>query len=112
MFAGNTLYYRARKIDCDHCPLKPRCCPNAPVRRIPRDYVRAHRESAPFLQSRRERKKIETRFADLKSNLGFTRLRLRGLCGARDEFLLAATVQNLRRLVNLVAIPPPKPQIA
>jgi len=119
VFAGNTLYYRARKIDCDHCPLKPRCCPNAPVRRIPRDvkeaardYVRAHRESAPFLQSRRERKKIETRFADLKSNLGFTRLRLRGLCGARDEFLLAATVQNLRRLVNLVAIPPPKPQIA
>ena len=77
VFAGNTLYYRARKLDCDHCPLKPRCCPNAPVRRIPRDvkeaardYVRAHRESAPFLQSRRERKKIETRFADLKSNPG------------------------------------------
>jgi len=67
-------------------------------------------DSEPFLQSRRERKKIETEFGDLKSNLGFTRLRLRGLTGARDEFLLAATVQNLRRLVKLVAIPPPSPQ--
>jgi hypothetical protein len=65
----------------------------------------------PFLQSRRERKKIETRFGDLKWNLGLTRLRLKGLSGARDEFLLAATVQNLRRLANLVAVPPPKPQI-
>ncbi len=42
-------------------------------------------------------------------NLGLTRLRLRGLTGARDEFLLAATVQNLKRLVKLAAIPPPIP---
>jgi hypothetical protein len=62
----------------------------------------------PFLQSRRERKRIETRFGDLKWNLGLTRLRLRGLSGARDEFLLAATVQNLRRLANLAAMPPPR----
>jgi hypothetical protein len=48
-------------------------------------------------------------FAHLKRNLRFERLRLRGLTGARDEFLLAATVQNLRRLAKLTAIPPPKP---
>ena len=119
VFAGNTLYYHARKVDCGQCPLKNSCCPKSPVRRIPRDvneaardHARALVETAPFRQSRRERKKIETRFGDLKSNLGFTRLRLRGLTGAHDEFLLAATVQNLRRLVNLVAIPPPRPQIA
>lgn len=41
--------------------------------------------------------------------MGLTRLRLRGMTGARDEFLLAATVQNLRRLGNLAAIPPPTP---
>ncbi len=57
----------------------------------------------PYLQSRRLRKKIEARFGDLKWNLGLTRLRLRGLTGARDEFLTAATVQNLRRLARLVA---------
>jgi hypothetical protein len=31
------------------------------------------------------------------------RLRLRGPCGAHDEFLLAATAQNLRKLAKLVA---------
>ena len=48
----------------------------------------------------------------LKRNLGFERLRLRGLSGAQDEFLLAATVQNLRRLARLATIPPPRPMTA
>ena len=39
-------------------------------------------------------------FAHLKRILGFRRLRLRGPTGARDEFLLAATVQNLRKLTR------------
>lgn len=38
-------------------------------------------DTEPFLRSRRERKKIETRFGDLKWNLGFARLCLRGLGG-------------------------------
>jgi hypothetical protein len=37
-------------------------------------------------------------------------LRLRGPCGARDEFLLAATAQNLRKLTKL--IPPTTPAMA
>ncbi len=73
-----------------------------------RNYARPLRGSAAYLQSGRERKKIETLFGDVKRNLGLTRLRLRGLTGARDEFLLAATVQNLRRLAKLTAIPPPR----
>lgn len=40
-------------------------------------------------------------FAHLKRILRMARLRLRGPCGARDEFLLAATAQNLRRLAKL-----------
>ena len=117
--SGTTLYYRARKGDCQRCPLKDRCCPKAPARRLPRDvnedardHARALMTTEAFRQSRRQRKTIETRFGDLKWNLGLTRLRLQGLSGARDEFLLAATVQNLRRLANLVAIPPPTPKIA
>ena len=65
-----------------------------------------------FDQSARERKKVEMLFAHLKRHLGFERLRLRGLSGAHDEFLLAATVQNLKRLAKLAAIPPPTPQMA
>ncbi|MCZ6844987.1 MAG: transposase, partial [Alphaproteobacteria bacterium] len=54
----------------------------------------------------------ETLFADVKRNPGLTRLRLRGLTGARGEFLLVTTVQNLRRLAKLTAIPSPRPVAA
>jgi hypothetical protein len=49
----------------------------------------------------RRRKKVEMLFAHLKRFLRLTRLRLRGPNGANDEFLLAATAQNLRRLARL-----------
>ena len=54
----------------------------------------------PFLQSGRERKKIERLLGEVKSILGLTRLRLRGPTGAGDEFLLVANVQNLGRLAK------------
>jgi hypothetical protein len=41
---------------------------------------------------------FELRFAHLKIHHGFERMRLRGLSGARDEFHLAAIVQNLKTL--------------
>ena len=41
-------------------------------------------------------------FAHLKRHLKLTRLRLRGLAGASEEFLLAATAQK-RKLVKLTA---------
>jgi hypothetical protein len=50
--------------------------------------------------------------AHLKRILRLDRLRLGGLRGARDEFLLAATVQNLRKLEKLLIRPPPDQQIA
>ncbi len=116
---GKTLLYRSSKLDCERCPLKPQCCPTTPSRKVPRDineeardYVRSLMGTEPYLQSGRERKKIETLFGDVKRNLGLTRLRLRGLTGARDEFLLVATVQNLKRLAKLAAIPPPRPVAA
>jgi hypothetical protein len=39
-------------------------------------------------------------FAHLKRILKLGQLRLRGLSGAHDEFLLAATAQNLRRMAK------------
>lgn len=116
---GKTLLYRASKLDCDRCHLKPTCCPNTPSRKIPRDLHEDARDRArsligtePYERSRRERKKVEMLFAHLKRHLGFERLRLRGLSGARDEFLLAATVQNLRRLAKMVRRPPPPTPVA
>jgi transposase len=103
------LRYRASKLDCDACALKPRCCPNAPARKIlrsihegARDMARDIARTDAYLTSRRERKKVEMLFAHLKRILKLDRLRLRGPCGARDEFLLAATAQNLRKLAKLI----------
>jgi hypothetical protein len=94
------------------CPLKPQCCPKEPSRKIPRDIHEHARDVARSFADteafeRRERKKIEMRFAHLKRILKLGRLRLRGPRGAQDEFVLAAIAQNLRRLASLVARPPP-----
>jgi hypothetical protein len=74
-----------------------------------RDRVRALANTEDFRRSRRERKKVEMLFAHMKRILKFDRLRLRGLSGAKDEVLLTATAQNLRRLAKLLgrAGPPP-----
>jgi IS5 family transposase len=105
---GATLLYRASKYDCDACPMKPRCCPNTPARKVPRSIHEGARNMArdiaktdAYLTSRRERKKIEMLFAHLKRILQLGRLRLRGPNGARDEFHLAAIAQNLRKLAKL-----------
>jgi DDE family transposase len=59
-----------------------------------------------FLKSRDERKRFEMRFAHLKTHHGFERMRLRGLSGARDEFHLAAIVQNLKTMALRLVGPP------
>jgi transposase len=103
-----TRIYRASKRDCDGCVLKPKCCPNTPARKIPRDIDEDARDVARTLagtpayeRSRHRRKKVEMLFAHLKRILQLRRLRLRGPNGAHDEFLLAATAQNLRKLARL-----------
>ena len=72
-----------------------------------RDLTRSLAGTPAFEQSRRERKRVEMLFAHLKRILRLGRLRLRGPCGARDEFLLAATAQNLRKLAQLIPAPQP-----
>jgi hypothetical protein len=101
--------YRASKLDCEGCSLKPRCCPNAPARKIlrsvhegARDVAREIAKTEAYATSRRQRKKVEMLFAHLKRILRLDRLRLRGPSGARDEFHLAATAQNLRKLAKLI----------
>lgn len=110
----NQLLYRASKYDCDVCSLKLRCCPKEPARKVPRSIHEGARDMArdiaktdAYRTSRRERKKVEMLFAHLKRILRLDRLRLRGPCGARDEFLLAATAQNLRKLAKLIPMPQP-----
>jgi transposase len=109
---GATLRYRASKYDCQACRLKPRCCPKEPARYVPRSIYEGARDMARHIAgswegrtSRRLRKKIEMLFAHLKRILKLDRLRLRGPNGARDEFILAATAQNLRKMAKLIPMP-------
>lgn len=104
---ADTVIYRASQMDCASCSLKGRCCPNTPHRKIARsihesarDVARSIAQTPEYKQSRRDRKKVEILFAHLKRILKLDRLRLRGLSGARDEFLMAATAQNLRRMAK------------
>jgi hypothetical protein len=111
------MRYRASKLDCERCSLKPQCCPNSVVRTRPPAKSRAPSMKAlaiwratlqrpmPMSLSRRERKKVEMLFAHFKRILKLDRLRLRGPNGARDEFHLAATAQNLRKMAKLIPMP-------
>ena len=110
----HAIRYLVSVPECRACPLKAKCCPNMPARRIVRDVNEAARDVAralakteAFAQSRRDRKKVEMLFAHLKRILRLGRLRLRGPSGAQFEFTLAAIAQNLRRLAKLVARSPP-----
>jgi IS5 family transposase len=112
---GHIVYYRANKNDCSACSLKPKCT-TAPMRKVTRDVnedvrdrVRALANTEAFQQSSRERKKVEMRFAHMKRILKLDRFRLRGLSGAKDEVLLTAIAQNLRRLAKLLCRAPPAP---
>ena len=111
--SDHTIRYIVSVLNCRACSLKPRCCPNMPSRRIlrdinedARDLARRKMKTKAFLKSRDERKRVEMRFAHLKTHHGFERMRLRGLSGARDEFHLAAIVQNLKTLALLILGPP------
>ncbi len=108
--------YRASQYDCQSCSLKTQCSPNMAIRKIDRsphesarDVARALAKTAAYRQSRKDRKKVEMLFAHLKRILKLDRLRLRGLSGAQDEFLLAATAQNLRRMAKWLTPPAPEP---
>ncbi len=100
------------RIDAIICSLKERCCPKEPQRKVTRsiyepsrDVARKITQTVDYAISCKLRKKVEMLFAHLKRILGLGRLRLRGPCGVRDEFHLAATAQNLRKLAKLITTP-------
>ena len=109
----NTVIYRSKKTDCDQCHLKEKCCPNTDTRKIARSIFEESRavarnitESEIYRDTFKQRKKVEVLFAHLKRDGHLRRLRLRGLKNANDEFVLAATVQNLKKLAQRCSKPP------
>jgi hypothetical protein len=111
---ANTINYRSSRHDCAACPMKQRCCAKTPYRKVTRSVYESARDVArevaktpAYRRTRRQRKQVEMLFGHMKRILKVDRLRLRGLSGAQDEFLLTATAQNLRRMAKYLGTGPP-----
>jgi transposase len=107
--------YSATTGQCRACPQKPRCTPGA-FRKLfvhreepARTTVRALAGTPAYERSRRDRYKVEALFAELKQRLRLGRVRLRRLWNVAEQFHLAATAQNLKRLVQFIARGQPVP---
>lgn len=101
--------YQTRESQCRGCPVKKRCTGGA-TRRIfvhwhepARQTARELAQTPAYARSKRERNKIEALFSELKLRVGLRRVRLRRLWNVSEQFYLAATAQNLKRLVRFLA---------
>ncbi len=110
--------YCSTASQCQACPQKQRCTPaayrklfvhwNEPARQA----VGALAGTPAYKLSQRSRYKIEALFAELKQRIRLPRVRLRRLWNVSEQFLLAATAQNLKRLVRFLAQRPPPPVLS
>jgi hypothetical protein len=110
------VYYSTVKR-CRDCSQKSRCTRGKyrtlaihtcePARQ--RAHARAQTPACAI--SQRARRRVEALFAELKNYIGLRRLRLRRMRFVREQFYLAATAQNLKRLVRFLSRKP-APQIA
>jgi len=97
--------YRSTEAQCQGCPQKKLCTAGhyrrlfvhwqEPVRQV----VRALADTADYKRSQRARYKVEALFAELKQQIKLRRVPLRRLWNVAEQFHLAATAQNLKRLV-------------
>jgi transposase len=101
--------YRSTEAQCQGCPQK-KFCTRGPYRRLfvhwqepARQTVRALAGTPAYKQSQRARYKVEALFAELKQQMRLRRVRLRRTWNVAEQFLLAATAQNLKRLVRFLA---------
>jgi len=109
--ASRVNVYRASPLDCKDCPLKAACTAGR-ARRLTinfdepaRQHAKRLVETDEYRLSRRERKKVEALFAELKDVIKLRRFRLRRLRNVKEQTLMAATAQNLRRLVRFLEPP-------
>ncbi len=100
--------FSAKPSQCRNCSRKPACTPS-PQRTLKinwyedvREHVRKLSQTPEFAVARRARNKIEALFSELRNQIRLRKLRLRGLPRAGEQFLLAASVQNIKRLVRFI----------
>ena len=112
--AVNKSYvYRATEAKCRDCPQKGKCTSGRykqiviHVEEEVTQRARLRAQEPAFFHHQRSRRKVEALFGELKNRIGLRRVRLRRLTHVREQFLMAATAQNLKRLVRYLASMPP-----
>ncbi len=113
--ASRVYTYNASPRDCEACPLKARCTAGRGRRLVvnfdepARQRTKELAGTEPYWRSWRERKKVEVLFAELKNVIKLRRFRLRRRWNVAEQTLMAATAQNIRRLIRFLAAPAPEP---
>jgi transposase len=107
--ASRVYTYIASPKDCAVCPLKSQCTTGR-ARRLVVNFDEASRQrtqqlsgTEAYWRSCRERKKVEVLFAELKNVIKLRRFRLRRRRHVSEQALMAATAQNIRRLVRFIS---------
>jgi len=109
--------YSAKPSQCQNCSHKPACTPSSTRRTLRvnwyedvREHVRKLSQTPEFANARRARNKIEALFSELRNQIRLRKVRLRGLRNAKEQFILAATAPNLKRLIRYL-IQPKEPRV-
>ena len=105
---NRTHVYVATRKRCRDCPQKAQCTKGhyrqvaIHVHEPARQRARERAKGPAFAAAQRQRRKVEAVFAELKNQIGLRRVRLRRLKHVREQFFLAATAQNLKRLARFL----------
>jgi transposase len=108
--------YHSDAAQCQSCPLRAQCTRSRNMVKVvtrhvwqaARERVDSHRLEPRGKQIYERRKEtVERSFADAKQLHGHRYARMRGLSNVREQCLLAATAQNLKKIALLLSSMPP-----
>jgi transposase len=106
--SSQAYIYQTSKADCQGCPQKKQCTSGSSRKlavnwyESTREVVRALVGTCAYKHSQRTRYRVEALFAELKQRMRLGKVRLRRLWNVSEQFLLAATAQNMKRLVQFL----------
>lgn len=101
--------YRASRSDCRQCPVKAQCTRGSYRSLSYHIYessiaiARRLTQTRGYRISQRMRKRIEELFGEAKECMGMRRMKFRGALFVREQVLLTATAQNIKRMVRLLS---------
>lgn len=109
--------YRASSKDCRSCPVKDQCTRSTyrslsyHIYEESIDKARQQTKTRGYRISQRMRKRVEELFGEAKECMGLRRMKFRGELFVREQVLLTATAQNIKRMARLLSRRGPKPEV-